>query len=224
MDPVCHRCGTSLNSNELFCPHCGAPQLRYEPSDEPAPAYTGSRPSSSSGRAIDAVAWKEAIIAAVLVSVPVGLLSSFLDFGSLWAIAGGIATVSLYRRRVGIPPSSKMGWRIGALLGVTAAFVATAIDSLTLIIQRYAMHNGVELDTRFHLLAQQITDQFNHSDPQAATLMPWFVKFWLSPDGTAALVLMGAAVSACSMILFSSAGGAIGARITSLGNRAQRSS
>lgn len=223
MSLACHRCGTTLNSSELFCPHCGAPQLRYEPSDDPGVSFAGSR-QTVTGRALDAVAWREAVIAALLVSVPVGLLSAFLDFGSLWVIAGGIATVSLYRRRVGIPPTSRMGWRIGALLGLLAAFLTTAIDSCTLLFQRYALHNGGELDQRFRLLAQQLTDQLNHSDPQAAAAMPWFIKFWLSPDGTAAIVLMGAVASAFSMVLFSSAGGAIGARITSLGSRAQRSS
>jgi hypothetical protein len=223
MSPVCHRCGTTLNSSELFCPHCGAPQLRYEASDDQGPSFAGSRQSAGS-RGLDAVSWREAVIAALLVSVPVGLLSSFLDFGSLWVIAGGIATVSLYRRRAGIPPTSRMGWRIGALLGVMAAFATTAIDGFTLLFQRYVLHNGGELDVRFHLLAQQLTDQLNHSDPQAATLMPWFIKFWLSPDGTAAIVLMGAVASALSMLLFSCAGGAIGARITSMGNRAERSS
>jgi hypothetical protein len=49
------------------------------------------------------------------------------------------------------------------------------------------------------------------------------VHFWLLPEGTAAIALMGAAGSAFSMLLFSAAGGALGARIASLGNRAQRS-
>src|SRR5271169_3354716 len=102
MDPVCHRCGTTLNSSEeLFCPHCGAPQLRYEPADEQATAYEPSQ-QMTSGSNRDLISWKAAIVSALLVAIPVGLLSSILALGLLWVIIGGIATVSLYRRRVRI--------------------------------------------------------------------------------------------------------------------------
>src|SRR5271170_5576350 len=149
MDPVCHRCGAALNSSdELFCPHCGAPQLRYEPSDEPG-ISAASRPQTIFGGNLDVVSWKAAVVSALLVAIPVGLLSSILDFGSLWVIGGGIATVSLYRRRVGIPPTSRMGWRIGGLLGVLAAFISTAIYSLKLLVQRYKLHSS-ELDLQVH--------------------------------------------------------------------------
>jgi len=62
MDSVCHRCGTALNSpDELFCPHCGAPQLRYEPTDEPVASISPSLPTGA-GRSLDAVSWRAAII------------------------------------------------------------------------------------------------------------------------------------------------------------------
>jgi hypothetical protein len=223
VDLVCHRCGTAINSQELFCPHCGSPQLRYEPADEPGDTY--SSPGQSTARLTEGrVVWREAITSAVLVAIPVGLLSSLLDFGPLWVIGGGIATVSIYRRRTGVPPANRMGWRMGSLLGVLAAFMSTAVDSLTLLFQRYALHNGGMIDQRFHVVAEQLTEQLNRSNPEAAAVIPWFVHFWLSPDGTAAIALMGAAGTAFSMLLFSAAGGAIGARIASLGNRPQRSS
>ena len=223
MDPVCHRCRATINSSsELFCPHCGAPQLRYEPSEEAAPPYASSQ-QTTSGRGLDIVSWKAAVVSALLVAVPVGLLSSILDFGALWVIGGGIATVSLYRRRVGMPPSNRMGWRIGGLLGVLAAFISTAIYSLKLVIQRYMLHSG-DLDQQLHSVAQQFADQINRSDPQTAAAMAQLAHFWLSPDGAAAIVLGTAAVSALSMVLFAAAGGAIGARIASFGNRPQRSS
>ena len=222
MDPVCHRCrATITSSEELFCPHCGAPQLRYEPSDEPVSSFASSQ-QTTSGRGLETVSWKAAVVSALLVAVPVGLLSSILDFGALWVIGGGIATVSLYRRRVGIPPTNRMGWRIGGLLGVLAAVISTAIYSLKLLIQRYLLHSG-ELDQQLHSVARQFAEQINRSDPQTAAAMTQLVHFWLSPDGAAAIVLGTSAVSAVSMVLFAAAGGAIGARIASLGNRPQRS-
>ena len=230
MDPVCHRCGTALNSSEeLFCPHCGAPQLRYEPSDGPVPSLAASQ--TTAGRSLDMVSWKAAVVSALLVallvSIPVGLLSTIFNFSLLWMVGGGIAAVSLYRRRVGIPPTSRMGWRIGGLLGLMAAFLSTAIYSVKAVIQRHTQHSS-ELDQQLHAVAQQFASQVTHSDPQmapqTAAAMAQLAHFWLSPEGAAAIVLSTAAFSALSMVLFGAAGGAIGARIASLGPRAQRSS
>jgi hypothetical protein len=117
-----------------------------------------------------------------------------------------------------------MGWRIGSLLGILAAFTTTAIDALTLIVERFGLHNGGVIDQRFHVVGQQLTEQLNRSNPEAAAVIPWFIHFWVTPDGVAAIALMGAVGSALSMLLFSAAGGAIGARIASLGNRPERSS
>ena len=122
MDSVCHKCGSAISSSELFCSHCGAPQLRYEPADE-APAF--SAPTQALGRDPGVVLWKDAIIAAIMVAVPVGILSSLLDFGALWVIGGGIAAISLYRRRTGLGrvlPAHlvlKAAWTVGMPVGIT---------------------------------------------------------------------------------------------------------
>jgi predicted nucleic acid-binding Zn-ribbon protein len=227
MDPLCHRCGTVLNSaEELFCPHCGAPQLRYEPSDEPV-ASSASLKQTAPGRGLGAVSWKTAVVSALLVacviSIPVGLLSSIFDFSSFWVIGGGIATASLYRRLAGAPLSNRMGWRVGGLLGLLSAFISTAVYSAKSVIERHTVRGG-EIDQQVHSIAQQLAEQVIHTaNPQAAAEAAQFARFWLSPEGSAAIVLTTAAFSAFFMVLFAAAGGAIGARIASLGNRAQRS-
>jgi len=229
MDLVCHRCGTALNSpDELFCPHCGAPQLRYEPVDEPVTSVAPSQ-QTMSGR-LDLVSWKAAIVSALiiaaLVSIPVGLLSTIYDFSLIWVVGGGIAAVSLYRRRVGVPPSGRMGWRIGGLLGLLASFLSVAIFSARSVIQRYALHSS-EPELQVRSLAQQIAaaaQQTTYSNPQTTAAAAYLAHFWLSPDGAAAIVLGTAATFAFCMVLFAAAGGAIGARIASIGKRAQRSS
>jgi|SRR5579862_1678568 len=229
MDFVCHRCGTALNSpDELFCPHCGAPQLRYEPTDETLASAAPSQ-QMASGR-VDLVSWKiaitSAVIVAALVSIPVGLLSTIYDFSLLWVVGGGIAAVSLYRRRAGVPPTGRMGWRIGGLLGLLASFISVAIFGTRSVILRYALHSS-EPELQIHSLAQQIAaaaKQANYSNPQTAAAAQYLVHFWLSPDGAAAIVLGTAATFALCMVLFAAAGGAIGARIASLGKRPQRSS
>lgn len=223
MDPVCHRCGTALNSpDELFCPHCGAPQLRYEPTDEPVASISPSLPTGA-GRSLDAVSWRAAIISALIVAVPTGLISAMLVSGWLWVVIGGMATLSLYRRRAGAVPTARVGWRVGGVLGILTAFLFTAFFSVRLLVERFVLHSG-EVEQQVHAAAMQFADQYKHSYPENAAAALQAAHFITSPDGTAAVVLATAAFSAFTMIVFAAAGGAIGARIASLGKRPQRSS
>jgi hypothetical protein len=213
MEQVCHRCGTALNELDPFCPHCGAPQLRYEASEEPTQSASTAPTQRLTARGLNAVSWRDAILAAALIALPAGLLSSLLGLEALWVIAGGAAAISLYRRRTRTFPTSRMGWRIGGLLGLFTAAVAAAIDGITLLVQRYALHQGSSLDQRYHDLGRQLTDQLVRSNPDAASVLPGFLHFWLTPDGAAAMVLLNAAGLAVSTLLFAAAGGALGARL-----------
>ena len=228
MDPVCHRCGTALSSpDELFCQHCGAPQLRYEPSEEAAPAVAIPQ---TPGRNLDLYSSKAAILSALtvgaLVAIPMGLLSSIYNFSLLWIIGGGIASAVLYRHRVGIAPTGRLGWRIGGLAGLLAAFISLGLYSLRSVIQRFALHSD-DAEIQVHSLAQQFAvavTQANRSNPQTADAAAQLSRFWLSPDGAAAMALFTAALFTFSLVLFAAAGGAIGARIASIGKRTERSS
>ena len=108
MDLVCHRCGATLISTpELFCPHCGAPQLRFESTEEQTP-YQGDA-NGASPRAGQLIAWRPAVHAALIVALPVGILSSLLDFGILWVLAGGFAAVALYQRKA-VTIAASLSW------------------------------------------------------------------------------------------------------------------
>lgn len=228
MDPACHRCGTALtSSDELFCPHCGAPQLRYEPADETSSAVAMPQ---AAGRNLESGSSKAAILSALtvaaLVAIPLGLLSSIYDSGRLWVVGGGIAAVFLYRRRVDAVPTGRLGWRIGGLAGLLAAFFSLALFSLRSVIQHHALHRN-EPELQVHSLAQQLAaalNQASRSNPQTADAAAQLARFWLSPDGAAAMALWVAAMFTFSVVLFSAAGGAIGARIVSLGKKPERSS
>jgi hypothetical protein len=182
--------------------------------EEPAPYPNASPAQHLAARNPNAIHWREAVLVAALVAVPAGVLSALLGLEALWGIAGGMAIVSLYRRRTGALPTGRMGWRIGALLGLFATVVATLTDGITLLVQRYAMHQGAVLDSRYHDVGQQLVDQLTRSNPDAAAVLPGFLHFWLTPDGAAAMVLINAAGVAIFMLLFASIGGALGARLT----------
>jgi hypothetical protein len=214
MEQFCHRCGAALNGSDPFCPHCGAPQLRYEAPDESTQSANASPAQRLAGRSLNAVHWHDAILAAAIIALPAGLFSSFLGLEALWVLGGGVAAISLYRRRTRTMPTSSMGWRIGGLVGLFSATVAATIDGVTLLVQRYALHQGSILDQRYHDISQQLTDQLLRSNPDAASVLPGFLHFWLTPDGAAAMVLLNAAGLTISMLLFAAVGGALGARLT----------
>jgi ribosomal protein L40E len=214
MEQVCHRCGGTLNTSEPFCPHCGAPQLRYEATEEPAPHPHAAPAQRLNARNPNAIHWSDALLVAILVAIPAGVLSALLGLEALWGIAGGMTIISLYRRRTGTLLTGKMGWRIGALLGVFAAAIASITEAITLVVQRFALHQGAMLDARYHDVGQQLVDQLTRSNPDAAAVLPGFVHFWLTPDGAAAMVLINAAGVAVFVLIFASIGGALGARLT----------
>ncbi len=216
MNPTCPRCQTVIPPQARFCPECGSPQLTVETIEPETDTPSGSVDSSFQGSEI---AWPTAIETAALLSFPAGLLSSLLSFSSLWVIAGGVWTVTIYRRRTairalgpGIRITPGLGSRIGVVFGVFAAVVATAIDAVTLLLTRYGLHRGGEIDSRLHQAMQAGIDRVLASNPEAAHQIPWFFQFWLSSDGQAALVLTSAVLSAASMLGFSALGGALGAR------------
>lgn len=168
-----------------------------------------------------AIHWRDAIRAAAIIAFPAGLLSSRLGLEAIWAIwliAGGMVVISIYRRRTGILPTGRMGWRIGALLGLFAAVVATAIDGISLVVERFALHQGSVIDQRYHdaiqMSSKLYVDLFSASNPQMAAAITNAEHFWYTPDGAAAMVLINAAGLTIFMLIFAGVGGALGARLT----------
>jgi len=216
MEQVCHRCGGTINDADPFCPHCGAPQFRYEAPEEPA-SGTGTLPAQRlGGRNFDSVSWRDAIHAAAILALPAGVLSALLGFEALWLLAGGMLAVSLYRRRTGILPTGKMGWRIGILLGLFAAVVAAGFNGAALLLQRYGFHQGADIDKRLHDVIDSVIKMYSsflaNSSPDMVAAAQQSMHFWLTPSGIAALVLSNAAEMTIFMLLFAAVGGALGAR------------
>lgn len=222
MDQLCHRCGNSLQPDEGFCPHCGAQQLVVDTSETAGP----QQPTQRAGIDPTRVQWRTAITCALLIAVPVGLLSALAGMSSIFVIAGGFGTIALYRKRSEAFTDGSIGWRVGAILGAASAVIATAADGIRLVVQRYLLHRGPEIDGQFQSVAQQLAEQALKSGSEAMQQAPQFVHnwaaFWLSADGHAAIQLLTASMVSAGMILFAATGGAIAGRILSVRPRPQR--
>jgi hypothetical protein len=226
VDPVCQRCGNSIKDGDGFCPHCGAAQLTVEAVDAAALPQPAVRASGDPHM----VQWRAAILAAVLVAIPVGLLSALTRTSSLFPIGGGFAVMALYRRRTTAFTDGKIGWRVGGVLGAVSAFFAAAAWAAQLLIERYLLHQGKVIDDISHAAAQQAVDALTKQmasegpePPEMVHTLQNFMHFLTSPDGYAWSQLITVVVMSVGIILFAAAGGAIAGRLLSMRTRVQRS-
>jgi len=209
----CHGCGNELQESDLYCPSCGRPQLRVDLSDiQAVVAEHGVHPPALG------IVWRDAIRAALLLAIPMGLLSSFAAAGCLiWIVTGAMTAVALYLRKPRpLPLAANQGARIGMVAGLAAILLAAGSDGLVLVISRYMLGKGQELDSQFVTQVNQAFTQMpqfmpNSPDSQAAMLS--LRNFYLSPDGHAILQLGGIASGAIFMLLLSAIGGALGATV-----------
>lgn len=227
MERLCHRCSNALREDDSFCPHCGAPQLLVEAADS---SFAQQPVLQMRGQSQGGVHWRAAIGSALLVAVPVGLLSALTRTSFFFVLAGGFASIALYRRRTSAATDGRIGWRVGAVLGSASAFLATAAWAAQLVIERYLLHHGAAIDALFNAAAQQevkywmqASAQQGPQPPEVMHALQAVASFMLSPDGHAASQLTTAIVMSLSMILFAAAGGAIAGRVLAVRRRVQRS-
>jgi ribosomal protein L40E len=213
MSSSCHRCGATLGASELFCPNCGSPQLRFAQPEGNESAWS-ARPVGVPAR--QGISWKDAILAALLVAVPVGLLSaiSVLSWGCcLWVIGGAVLAIVVYHRRApAFLLETRSGVRIGAVAGLLAAYSSVIATAIWRMFARYVLHQGSAIDRFYESVIQQ-SSAFVQSNPEAQAQWHSYVQFLLSPDGRAAYTLMNAATTSLGIIVFSAIGGALGVRL-----------
>lgn len=226
MESLCHRCSNPLRQGEVFCPHCGAPQFVVEIAEPGAPAQPAMRFQSDPHR----VQWRAAITSALIVAVPVGLLSGLVGTSLLFVLIAGFATISLYQRRAAGFADGGIGWRVGAILGAASALLASYAYAARMLVERYMMHGGHAIDEEFQAAATQGLDYWMKASaqqgPQPADMVhavKTLTGFLLSPDGHAALQLTTTVTMSVGILLFAAAGGALGGWLQSTRARTQRS-
>ncbi|HET9087300.1 MAG TPA: hypothetical protein VFN53_07250 [Acidobacteriaceae bacterium] len=176
-------------------------------------AVAGLRAHLEAVERAGAVHWKLVIRIALVVATLVGVLSTFLAAGSvLWVAAGAVIVLGIYRRkRPQALLNPRVGARIGVLVGMIAASVALAGNAVLLLVQRFGLRQGGQIDLQLDTIVRQAAEHATSMDPQAPVAS--FTSFWLSAEGKSGLVLLTMAFLSLLIVLFAIAGGVLGAQI-----------
>jgi hypothetical protein len=208
----CHRCSGVLEDEASFCPHCAAPQLRVVPPEETADAAGG--PIHTFVRDRRSLDWRKVIQLALWIAIPLGCIAPF--FFPL-VIAGPIVLISLYQRRLpGTALDGRTGFRIGALLGVLAAYVSAFGLAGWQLFERYTRHQGSALDAQFAMQVQQsaeATQRMSQANTMNAEQARAMLDFFLSPDGRVTYTFFYTVSLAFGIVLLAGLGGMLGARL-----------
>jgi hypothetical protein len=214
----CYKCQTSIDETLPFCPHCGAPQIRVASGEQETgqpraqSADTPQMAAPSSWAPVPAyhplavqwdAAWRGAIlsglIAAVLSAIPVVSLGC-----CLWLLGAGALSVFLYQRRMPaafLTPA--MGMRIGAVSGLVG-FVASTF---------WLVFEFSKNSREFQAAMQEQMEKSigTNPDPRAQDIMRQFMNNLNTPRGLATFFVLLLVIVAVAFVVFSAAGGALGA-------------
>jgi len=222
----CYRCQALIEEGIAFCPHCGAPQIRVVPPEENIPAsappitpgepaqFQTQPPAWPSGATRyplqpGAIQWDLAWPGALLAGAGAAVLSAIpiVSLGCcLWTLGAGGLAVALYQRRV--PDTlitTGMGMRLGALAGLIAFVIHAVVTTLSFLLFRSSS------DFR-RALQQQMDKQIaNSPDPKAQEIMRQMFDWINTPQGMATFMVGMMVVLAIVFVVFTAAGGALGA-------------
>ena len=198
MTTLCHQCRQSIPEGAVYCPECGAPQLRVRPPEVPDGESAPEPPQQHAGE----IVWPAAVSATALFAIPAGLLLTLREGRGLpeilWIVGGTLLALRRYRKTAPRAPklTARLGGRIGLMLGLFAAATNFAAEAVRLLIERYGLHHGGAIDARLHSFAQLEVDLIKTSSPDTVASLGWLTKFWLSPEGSATLLILSLSASA----------------------------
>ena len=204
MTTLCHQCRQAVPEGAVYCPECGAPQLRVRAGDGAEASPTAEPAVRHAGE----IVWPAAVRAGALFAIPAGLLLTLREGRGLLEIlwVGGAAFLALRQYRKAAPRAPRMtprlGGRLGLLVGLFAVVTNVTAEAVRLLAERYWLHGGAAIDARMHSYAQLEVDLIKASDPDTVARLGWLTKFWLSPEGTGTLLLLSLAGSAVFVLFF----------------------
>jgi hypothetical protein len=202
-----------VDDNSPFCPSCEAAQVIAAPKEyarrpvtvavEGTSAFlnAGTHPESTGNR--DAKAELRAAFYAAIVGAVLSLVQPGASFFLALPVAGFLSVV-LYRRfSVKREPSSRTGFRLGAIGGL---FV---FGLLMIVIAAGTLAFHSEADTHAQVIQVIQQAQARNPDPQARQLFEYF----MTPPGMAFMMVIGFIFVGVLFVLLSGVGGAISASL-----------
>lgn len=208
MDSHC-TCGSPLPEGAQFCPQCGRPLWPEGGPPAETPEISWETPASGRGKAASPgllVLLRSAVMpatAAILLRFVAGVLNPFLNLLSFaFFVGAGFAAVRVHERRHWTEASVWQGCALGALTGAVCLTISWSAQAAIL-----AAVGGL--------------DAFIERIHRETDTMPWASEFSGLLEDPAFVAMMFAAalvVEALFTLAFSTAGGALAARIRPMGS------
>jgi len=221
---ACHKCSGTIEEGTAFCPHCGAPQIRVAMPEPKSPSFSPGTPAemqppaepvplSSLSFPEDAgLNWRLALRPILLGGLSI-LLGSMLPLGVFWNIlviaGGGAFAVALYHRRS--LARTSLTAVLGAKIGSAAALFSYGVSALMLVLG--CVIDSADIRHVFIARLQEMQGQL--PDPQSREMLQTILQKLNTPEGFAALITAGLAISFVVFLAFGAIGGAIGGSLMS---------
>jgi hypothetical protein len=219
----------------VYCRHCGAPQVRLseemiEQAQQQAAAAAAAsldpdvppadRPPVARVTEPGAVVWPGAIQTAALagaVSAVLTLLSFLLPpvslLGVFWSFSAPIVALGVYASRF---PRTRIhagfGARLGLLSGLAIAIASLTLNTLGLVLARFAFHDAASIDGPINQASSQLhVSMLAKSDADAQQVLAWFTI----PEFRAGVMLASVALVMALYLAYTSLAGAFGGYLRS---------
>lgn len=212
MDNPCYKCGHVVEEGKVFCPQCGAPQIRVILPDTPQPALAGEGvvleghadrvhvlPSDSAGSLSAGLSDLKfcALAAGIAIALTLVGLNPFVA-----AFAAGWLAVTFSRRRtLGTAMKPGAGARLGAITGLLIFGVSTIFETLAVVL----LHKGAELRSQMFDKVQQVAQRYPGPEVQP------FIDFVKTPEGFAFVMAGSVIFGLVAFIALGAIGGWMGA-------------
>ena len=213
MEATCHRCHQFFPADSAFCPHCGAAQLYVTAEQMEDEAAAGSLPPLQRVSRIDwhrallsslVVAAAAAVLSALAVLVPVLSIARFL-----WILTASTTTLWFYLKPApNRPMDGGIGARLGTVTGLAISFLTTFSTALLMVVQRYVLHRGAEIDAVFTAGMTTVTDLYQKMGLDAKQ-QQIYLALMNTPEMRAGQMLSGFAMRAVLITAFLALVGAI---------------
>lgn len=221
MDQPCYKCGHAVEEGVRFCQNCGAPQIRVVIA-QPVVAATGAEaytevipPSGSAPASLPVLAlpmrWSQALKPCILAS----FIATVLMFLGLYPIVAtfcaGFLAVAFYRQRLaGMPIATRTGLRLGAFSGLLSFGTISLLMAIASTLP--------EFRAKFHAAVFSNLEKWAASHP-ADTQFQATVDQFKTPEGFAAMLIVGGVLLLVFSLAVGGLGGVLGAKL--LGRKPQ---